>query len=634
MCGIAGIVDARSGWDTEAALSRMVSSLRHRGPDGKGTALICGQESWRVGLGHTRLSIIDLSDAASQPMRDEVTGNWIVFNGEIYNFREIRAELIVLGHSFKSNSDTEVILKGYAQWGLNVIKRLSGMFALALWDEKKKTLLLARDPLGIKPLYLYDNGKGCWVFASEVRSILASGVVRAKIDPEAVQDYLAYGAVLAPRTIIHGIESFLPGQYATLSPHGTQRVRYWNPIEVAVQARLTYRFEEAVEIVRGALSQSARRHLVSDVQVAAFLSGGIDSSVITSFLRHAAGGEDLKAFSLVFGQSRYDERAYVDAVSRKLRLQTTQMELSEEYFARHLDRALDSLDQPSLDGVNSYFVARLVRDHGIKVAISGTGGDELFGGYDTFRRVRIAHHAGVSIPRTIRHGIAHILGLPLSQRPSKKKLVEYLRAPVSVAHYCAISRRLFAPEEIVRMTGVPCRPDDQILPEYLVSGLSALDGQLETAISLMETQLYMQNVLLRDIDSASMASSLEVRVPLLDKELVEISLRLPAEMKRPRHTNKPLLVEAARSYLPPALFSRPKKGFTIPIAEWIRATLRHEIGRFLDDPARLETIGIRPEQTREIWRTYRESQRSEGWARVWALYSLARWADRHSLIGV
>lgn len=634
MCGIAGIVDARSGWDVEAAMSRMVASLRHRGPDGKGSALVRSHESWRVGLGHTRLSIIDLSDAASQPMRDEATGNWIVFNGEIYNFREIRAELIVLGHSFKSHSDTEVILKGYAQWGLTVIKRLSGMFALALWDEKKKTLLLARDPLGIKPLYLYDNGKGCWVFASEVRSILASGVFRAKIDPEAVQDYLAYGAVLAPRTIIHGIESLLPGQFVTLNSHGVQRVRYWNPIEVAVQARLTDRFEEAVEIVRGALSQSARRHLVSDVPVAAFLSGGIDSSVIASFLRNSAGGEDLKAFSLVFGQSRYDERAYVDAVSRKLRLPTTQMELTEEYFARHLDLALDSLDQPSLDGVNSYFIARLVHDHGIKVAISGTGGDELFGGYDTFRRVRLANHAGVSIPWAIRHGIAHILDLPLSQRPSKKKLIEYLRAPVSVAHYCAISRRLFAPEEIARMTGVPRRPDDQILPEYLVSGLSALDGQLETAISLMETQLYMQNILLRDIDSASMASSLEVRVPLLDKELVEISLRLPAEMKRPRHTNKPLLVEAARGYMPPALFSRPKKGFAIPIAEWIRATLRQEIGRFLDDPARLETIGIRPELTREIWRNYREGQRSEGWARVWALYSLARWADRHSVLGV
>ncbi|HEY0386199.1 MAG TPA: asparagine synthase (glutamine-hydrolyzing), partial [Pyrinomonadaceae bacterium] len=394
MCGIAGILayQERTGVsDRESAkaklsapLARMVESLLHRGPDDNG-AEVFQAASVSVALGHLRLSILDLSAAGHQPMRDAHTGNWITFNGEIYNFREIRERLDSDPNNWRSESDTEVILRAYERWGRDCLLHLRGMFAFALWDEQRQELFIARDRLGIKPLY-YFNGGGHFLFSSEVRALLASQLVPRKLDAIALWEYLGYQSVPAPRTLIENVRALRPGCWMTVDAAGEVNEKsYWDLLDNASHEAQAATIGESRRRVRELLEESIALHLVSDVPVGAFLSGGIDSSAIVALVREA--GQQPRTFSVVFDERAYDENVYARQIASRFQTEHTEVHLTDEALLKQLPSALAAMDQPTGDGINSYVVSRAVRSTGIKVALSGLGGDEFFAGYPSFKRL-------------------------------------------------------------------------------------------------------------------------------------------------------------------------------------------------------------------------------------------------------
>ncbi|HVP73098.1 MAG TPA: asparagine synthase (glutamine-hydrolyzing), partial [Phycisphaerales bacterium] len=392
MCGIAGAI-GRIEPDIVRAVQAASECQRHRGPDDDGLWQSGDAGSEGAILAFRRLAIIDLSPEGHQPMRDDATGNVIIFNGEIYNFQELRKELAALGDSFRSRSDTEVILKAYARWGPSAIVRLRGMFAMAIWDAREKRVLLARDRVGIKPMYLITldrpGDRQTILFASELRSLLATGLVARRLNPSAVGSYIWNGFVVGPETIIEGVRLLPAGTMALVDPAkgSCELHRYWDLPEERVAVG-----RDSIERLQHALRVATRQHLVSDVPLGVFLSGGIDSSAVTALAAVEVGGDRVRTFNISFDEAEYDESKHAKSVAEALGTEHTDVRLTQRHFHDQLDDALQSIDQPTFDAINSYFVSRAVREAGITVALAGTGGDELFGGYRSF----------VDIPRAAR----------------------------------------------------------------------------------------------------------------------------------------------------------------------------------------------------------------------------------------
>ena len=376
MCGIAGILHSDKDL-VERVLPAMNYAQKHRGPDDEGSVIVPAQGGW-LGFGHRRLAIIDLSAAGHQPMNDAVTGNWISFNGEIYNFRELRRELEKKGHLFRTGTDTEVILKAYTEWGTESVRRLRGIFAFAIWDSARQSLFAARDHLGVKPIYYWRENK-TFLFASEVRALLATGVTGTKLDYDGLHSYLAYGSVQEPFTMVKGIRSLPAGHFMEWDKKGIRTERYWKLPQPGPgpdstdPARL---YEEAAHRLFDAVDSQ----LISDVPLGAFLSGGIDSTAIAALMRKSNRGK-VRTFSIVFDETAYDEREWSRLAAREIGTEHTELELTGEHVRLDLPDAMGSFDQPSVDGLNTYFVSKAVREAGLTVALSGVGGDELFGGY-------------------------------------------------------------------------------------------------------------------------------------------------------------------------------------------------------------------------------------------------------------
>ena len=382
MCGIAGILTTRADLDLGPPLAAMTAALRHRGPDDEGNAQVTLPGGVRLGLAHTRLAILDLSTAGHQPMTDDASGSWIVYNGEVYNHLGLRKNLPDV--AFRSTSDTETILRGWIHQGEQILSSLRGMFAFALYDGRRQKFWLVRDRLGVKPLYACRAAPDLWLFASEVRALLATDLVERRLCREAVETYLAFGAVVAPRTMLAGVESLLPGEAWSFALDGElapERRRYWTPPFVADGA--TIRREEAVEQLRPVLREAAGLRMLADVPVGVFLSGGIDSSSVVALL--ADQGYTLHTFSVGFGDSAYDESRYAQLVADHFGAKHHPLHLEPAAVLADFDAALNAYDQPSIDGINTYHIAQATRRAGVKVALSGLGGDELFAGYPYFR---------------------------------------------------------------------------------------------------------------------------------------------------------------------------------------------------------------------------------------------------------
>jgi asparagine synthase (glutamine-hydrolysing) len=631
MCGIAGILSLsyRSGRADDAqerAVRRMVAGLRHRGPDDN-DSIILREDQVDVALGHTRLAIIDLSAAGHQPMVNERERLWMTYNGEIYNFRELRAELSHQGVTWQSHTDTEVLLQGYAQWGLDCLNRLRGMFAFALWDGQLQRLLLARDPFGIKPLY-YVHNETTLAFASEVRVLLDADLAPRRLSRSGLAAYLGYGSAQSPLTLIEGVRSLLPGHYLEVKANdgklAVREIAYADDFTNAINQHAVASRREAVACVRDLLEESTRRHLVSDVPLAAFLSGGIDSSALVALMSHQMD-ERPKTFSVVFAEQEFSEQSYARLIADKFGTDHHEICLSEESLLQMLPEALAAMDQPTIDGINTFVISKAVKASGITVAISGLGGDELFAGYPSFRRAaRAKLLAGV--PGTVRRAVARagraVAGISVQQR----KAWSLIDAGANPQNVYRVSRQLFSSEEIEQLTGSHDR-----LSAFPCMPFSIQDEQdVVNAVSACELQGYMANMLLRDTDQMSMAHSLEVRVPFIDRALVPFVLGLKGEWKFDGARPKPLLVDALGDLLPEEIWRRPKMGFTLPFERWMRSALRSDIEQTLTGDEGCKNLGISAVGS-GIWQKFVASPQHERWSRSWSLYVLKRWCDLHGV---
>ena len=600
MCSIAGICGGSAD-----AVVRMNRAQRHRGPDDQGIVKI-----GPVVLGNTRLAIIDTSTAGHQPMQDPASGNCITYNGEIYNFKELRREI---GGEWVSGTDTEVVLRGYSKWGVDLFRKLRGMFALALWDNQKQQLLLARDPLGIKPLYYYAT-KDQFVFASELRALLASGLVPRRVDPTGVDSYLAYGSVAAPLTIVDGIKQLLPGHYLQVSANDRSDVEFAVPEREAVAGNR----DDAVARMRAELEESVRLHLVSDVPLGVFLSGGMDSSALVALMSRISDQRP-QTFSVVFDESTFSEAPFSRAVAERFQTNHHEIRLTENQLIEMLPAAIAAIDQPTMDGINTFVVSKAVKNAGITVALSGLGGDELFAGYPSFRRaVRLASMPHAS--KRVLHAASGIGRIAVNGSVQRQKFWQLANSEGTAADVYHISRQLFSTATATRITGREsnCRGGPPWPPH---------SPDIVNAISQLELNGYMTNTLLRDTDAMSMAHSLEVRVPFVDSKVVNYVLSLPGDWKLRNGSAKPLLADALGDLLPRDFLARPKMGFTLPFEKWLQQNLRHEVSSVLEDAGPI----LNPKAVKKIWRDFLEKPRAVGWSRPWSLYVLAKWCETNGV---
>ncbi len=552
MCGIAGIVSSRHAPETVRSMAQgMQRALVHRGPDDEGLwQSDCGQAV----LAHRRLAILDLSPGGHQPM-SSVDGRYtICFNGEIYNFRALRAELEKAGVEFQSQSDTEVIVKLFEREGVESMKKLRGMFALAIWDSVTRRMFLARDPLGIKPLYVHRS-PGVLAFASELRALCGSGLFGGTLNPQAVRRYLESGSVPEPLTLVQEVECLEAGR-TLLWQEGSGRIQSFWQLSWSGQEAVT---EDAVEFTRKALADSVRHHFVSDVPVGVFLSGGIDSTAVLA-MANETGQTGVRAFSIGVDDPAADESAVARRTAQHFEADYHEMRLDGLKARALFGEFLQHMDQPSVDGLNTYTVSSLAREHGMKVVLSGLGGDELFGGYSSFSK----------IPKMLRwHSWARsIPGLvPLLQRskPQHRRLAEFLLSPGTIDDAYASLRGIFARGEAVKLTSWITGQAVVSNPHSMASNPSPA-AEVADEISRLELTRYMRNQLLRDSDVMSMAHGLELRVPLVDSVLVQKLARIPAATRL--QPGKRLLTDAVRE-VPEWVVNQKKRGFLFPYEKWL-----------------------------------------------------------------
>lgn len=615
MCGIAGIY----GWENTAEAKdktvRMTDCMSHRGPDDSGVFA-----EGPVSLGHRRLAILDLTPAGHQPMFSHDNDQVIVYNGEIYNFMEIREQL--KGHTFTTGSDTEMILAAYKEWGKECVHRFNGMFAFALWDKTKKELFIARDRLGIKPVYYYRNGNTL-IFASEIRSLLASDLVPRQIDTRSLTDYFSYQTVHAPQTILKDVLMLMPGHHMTISDGKVTTEKYWGIVENTSFASKGKKYDEVCDDILKLLTASVKRRLISDVPFGAFLSGGIDSSAVVGLMA-ATMNLPVKTFNIAFDEGAFSEAVYARAIAKRFGTDHHEFRLTPGDFLGYLPQALSALDHPSGDGPNSWIVSKITRENGITMALSGLGGDELFAGYPVFARA-------LKIQR-----LKWLGNLPLGSRKLLGNLIagakpgvtgDKLREFLELENWdlpktYAISRRTAHRDEIAKLLAVPVEADRT---EQIVSGLLNGGGYslpLLSQVGMAEISTYMQNVLLRDTDQMSMASALEVRVPFLDYTLAEYVMGIQDKFKEPVFPKK-LLVDSLKGLLPDEIVHRKKMGFTFPWEHWIKNELKDFCGSRIASLARRPFINGAELNSR--WNRFLEGKPGTRWPEIWICVVLEEW---------
>ena len=574
MCGIAGIVerDQRKPISSERLL-KMVRVLTHRGPDDEGYVGLPG-----VGLAMRRLAIVDV-DGGHQPFKSEDGEIHLVANGEIYNHLELRKMLIAHGHCFRSESDIEVLVHAYEQWGTSFLERVHGMFAVALWDGRQRIFFAARDRAGEKPLY-YAATNSTLIFASEIKGILASGMVERDVDLEALDQFLTYEYVITPRTIFSKIRRLPAAHYLVYRDGQLETCRYWDAAAVAPRH---WKEDEAAEAVREVFAKAVSRQMMSDVPLGAFLSGGIDSSAVVAMMVEASGGDGsaVNTFSMGFADGSYNELPYARTVAS--RFKTTHREGTVEPDLRELfDQLIVHLDEPFADVslFPTYMVSKMARQH-VTVALSGDGGDEIFGGYDTYAADQLARRLATVLPKGAVSMLAGLVGLlPASER--KKGLLNKVKRfvqgiadePEDIAHYrwmaflpVAAKQALYTPELQTSLF-----QSDVYRPIRESLGSAGTDDLLHRQL-YADLCVYLADDILVKVDRMSMATSLETRAPFLDVNLMELAYSIPSELKIRNGERKYILKQALRDVLPTEILRRPKEGFSIPMKNWLRGDL-------------------------------------------------------------
>ena len=627
----------------------MTRAMSHRGPDDE-AYLIGEARATGLALGMRRLSIIDLK-SGSQPIWNESRDVAVISNGEIYNYRELRERLILCGHRFTTQSDTEVLVHAWEEWGEDFLSELRGMFAIALLDLRERyattpLLFLARDPLGIKPLY-YTQTAEEFAFASEVRALVSSGAAERRLSQDALTSFLLFGSVSEPVTLLEGVFSLPPGHRMLLhipERRRTPRARPWWDAAQSPAARDPKRPRDlatAAKHLRPMLEDAVRAHLIADVPVGLFLSGGLDSGAIATLATRSQTG--IRSFTLTFPGTSYDEAQMAQAIAKHCGTQHTEIPLRGEVMLARLDEAVAALDQPTMDGVNTYFVSWAAREAGLKVALSGIGGDELFAGYDTFsnsRRVSRLIRTARFVPAPLRRATAKLLSRLIAWRSSVdagRKGAAAWATPDTLPSPYFFARTLFPPGELAKLTEPRFRPSTvaadgvTLEPTWLGwlerTAAEASKLELTSATAWLELRNYMASTLLRDTDSVSMSRSLEVRVPLLDTPLVEFVTALPDAARHRPGVQKALLVEALGELLPKEIVAQPKRTFTLPWEEWLRGPLRGKLEASFAEPAPALAPHLHKEGVLGVWRAFLAGKTS--WSRPWSLYVLNEWCRRH-----
>ena len=628
MCGIAGIVGHEiNNAPTRSAIKKMTDAIAHRGPNSEGF-----WNDEHCFLGHRRLSIIDLSEAGNQPFISQDGRFVLVYNGELYNYKELRLELQRAEHGtkqlpyfFKTNTDTEVILAAYLRWGMECLQRFNGMFAFSIWDNQEQRLLIVRDRLGVKPLY-YHLKNNVLSFASEIRALLDSGLTDKKINLSAAAEYIQYTTVHAPNTIVKDVFMLMPGTILEYRQGVVTLSEYWNVNHYA-KNKQDLSYEETCKHINTLLTASVERRLVADVPFGAFLSGGIDSSAIVGLMSKVSS-EKVQTFNVSFDESEFSEAAYARQIAGKFNTEHHEIKLSPDDFLKQLPEALAAMDHPSGDGPNSYIVSKATKDAGITMALSGLGGDELFAGYDIFKRFHeLEHKTWLNlIP-----GFGRSLGGKLLAAGKKSvqadKTAEILNLNyINGFHAYPVNRKLFNPVDYRALLKERYNADAFI--KNIIKKSEADKHHKLSRVSLFEIQTYMQNVLLRDADQMSMAVALEVRVPFLDYKLVEFALSIKDEYKYP-HSPKKLLTDSLGDLLPDNIVNRPKMGFTLPWKEWLKNDLKDFCEEHIVQFSKRSFVNR--DAVLLIWNRFLNNDPRITWSRVWHLIVLNHWINTHQI---
>jgi asparagine synthase (glutamine-hydrolysing) len=649
VCGICGVAFASRNKDAELCVRAMAAAFRHRGPDEEGF-LIGDPRAPGLALGMRRLSIIDLA-GGHQPVWNETRDVAVMFNGELYNYRELQERLTLLGHRFATQSDTEILVHAWEEWGEECLTELRGMFAFALLDLRGRfatapLLFLARDPLGIKPLY-YMQTPESFAFASEVRALLACGTLPKRISQDALTSYMLFGSVSEPVTMVEGVFSLPPGHRMLLyvpERRRTPRARPWWDPQTSPAARDPRKPKDmttAAARLRPLLEDAVRAHLIADVPVGLFLSGGLDSGAIAALATRAQLG--IRSFTLSFPGTPYDEAPLARKVAERCGTQHTEVPLDGTAMLSRIDEAVASLDQPTMDGINTSLVSWAAREVGLKVALSGLGGDELFAGYTSFANTALLRrliHLAWFVPWPLRRATAPLLASIFAARRSKDaagKAVAAWTSPDGLPNPYFYARALFPLGQLKKLIEPRFRPstvnaDGVTLEPTWLGWLDRAASEARkmepvAATAWLEMRCYMASTLLRDTDSVSMARSLEVRVPLLDTPLVEFVHSLPDAARHRAGAQKALLVEALRGVLPEEILGQRKRTFTLPWEEWLRGPLRPRLEASFAEIAPSLAPHLRAEGLRGVWEAFLAGKTS--WSRPWALYVLNEWCKRH-----
>jgi asparagine synthase (glutamine-hydrolysing) len=664
MCGIAGAIrnigDSRGSGTRPCSekvavyVERITEAQRHRGPDGSGLWRSGGQE---VVFGHRRLAVLDLSEAGAQPMVDGDSGCAVTFNGEIYNFLDIRRDLESLGETFRSSCDTEVILKAYNRWGIDAVKRFRGIFALALWDPQARAVHLVRDPMGIKPLYwtvAHEGDEEVVLFASEVRALLASGAVARRLEPAAVASYLWHGFVVGPDTIIEGVHLLPAASILTIagdpgSQQNTRTIRQYWRMPSSTDRRTT------VADLRDELVNTVKMQLLADVPLGVFLSGGVDSSAVAALASEVAP-EAVHTFTIGFDLPEYDEMPHARRVADAIRSRHTSVLLTEQSFQEQLPAAFTAIDQPTFDGINTYFVSQAARNAGMTVALAGTGGDEVFGGYPSFvdiprmlgasrwlpfaggdGMVRRAWDSTVGLGARVVNEVSWDLFKVAPPQTRWGKVADVARAAHDTLALYQVFYAIFTRETqallAARVVRQAQRQQQHGLSAQVACGWRRrIEGsELLHAISLLELSSFVGERLLRDTDAASMAVALEVRVPLLDHVLAETVAGIDPVRRFSPLGKKRLLRQVALARLDPAIFDRPKSGFVLPIDAWARQRLQPQMEALFADDGLARRVGLRGPALQTLWRSFADRRPGLYWSRIWAIYVLLSWCQTHDV---
>ncbi len=616
MCGIAGIAGIKADKGGEI-IKVMCDAIAHRGPDAEGFFTEDG-----ISLGHRRLSIIDLSHAADQPFTDTNERYVIVFNGEIYNYQEVKKEL---NYPWKTSSDTEVILAAYIQWGKECLGKLNGMFAFAIWDKEKKSLFMARDRVGIKPFY-YTINDGKFIFSSEIRSILKTGLIEKKIDRVRLCEYLERMSVRTPATIIKNLMQLEPGYCATFCEGEFIKEPFWQIIKPLDKDAVPESFESAKNTVFSLLDKSIQSRMVADVKVGAFLSGGIDSSAVVALMsKHSE--TPVQTYSIIFDEKAYDESEYARMIAVKYGTNHTEIKLKPETLLEEIPGFFSDLDAPTVDGINTYLVSKLVKQTGIKVVLTGLGGDELFAGYPNFIRWRDYSRFKPVIDNFFSRTLIRLVRKVYNNRAISKIYNLQNSAGSGFEDFYSKSRSIFLKSELDQILECGEEKNEKRFTDLNSDTLAQYP--LLSRYSVAEITNYTLDVLIKDTDQMSMAWALEIREPFFDYRLIEYMLGVPDKFKYNKGTPKNLLVKAMGDLLPPEIVYRPKKGFSFPWDYW----LRNELKGFCEDAiVKLSKRGLfNTENLMNFWKRFLNNDKSITWSHVWTFVVLEKWMDKNEI---